>query len=176
MHVDPAWLVAPTQIEIWLVLAYAGAILIGARVVEAVARRHFARAQRHDNAGFEYIAVTDHYRCPGGRQLTRHTIEPDRKRAIYRAHPTSCATCALKSACTPHDDGRRLVRSLVDWAETDLARFHQRISMVMCGASVAVCGAGFWRWSGDAGAGYLLLALAASVLALGARTRHVITE
>ena len=45
----------PVDLELWIVLFYVAALLIGAKIVEAVARMHFARSQRYGERGFEYI-------------------------------------------------------------------------------------------------------------------------
>ncbi|HZR03834.1 MAG TPA: hypothetical protein VFA81_11740, partial [Burkholderiales bacterium] len=66
--------------------------------------------------------------------------------------------------CAPHRQGRQLFRSLAEWAESDIGRFHQRLSVVLFGASSVVCAAGLWRWGGRPGTGLLLAALAASAL------------
>jgi hypothetical protein len=157
-------LALPTQAEVRLVLAYSATVLVGARIVETVARKHFARAERHDHRGFDYIEHADHYRCPSGQQLVLHLVDRPRKQAVYRAHPSSCAACSFKPACTPHDDGRRVFRSLASWAETDVGRFHQRLSAVMCGACGVLAAVGLWRWIAEPGAGYLMVVVAVSLL------------
>jgi hypothetical protein len=57
----------PVDIELWIILFYVVAVLAGARIVEALARVHFARAQSYGKQGFEYVEAHDAYRCPQGR-------------------------------------------------------------------------------------------------------------
>jgi len=49
----------PVDLELWIVLVYVATLLIGARIVEAVARMHFTRAQRYGERGFEYLETRD---------------------------------------------------------------------------------------------------------------------
>src|SRR5579871_262511 len=96
----------PAGWEAWLVLGYVAAVLAGARLCEALARVHFRRAQRYAERGFAYDADGDHYRCPQGERLGLHQVEPEGRLAVYRAPAAACNGCALKSSCTPHEEGR----------------------------------------------------------------------
>src|SRR5262245_25879695 len=156
----------PVDPELWIVLCYVIVVLIGARITELLARTHFALSRRRAERGFEYIVEDDHYRCPEGERLSLQSRDAPRGLAIYQAAPDRCASCALKRACVPGADSRRLYRSLITWAETDLGRFHRRISMLMFAAAAVLCLAGAWNWSGKAGAGYLLVCLLASTSSL----------
>jgi len=156
----------PVDLELWIVLCYVAVVLIGARITELLARMHFARARRRAERGFEYIAEEDHYRCSEGERLVLDRLEHERGIAVYQAPAETCARCALKKACTPQSDGRRLYRSLITWAETDLGRFHRRISALMFGAAGVLTLAAVFRWSGSPGTGYLLAGLVASSASL----------
>jgi len=156
----------PVDPELWIVLCYVIVVLIGARITELLARMHFALARRRAERGFEYVVEDDHYRCPEGERLSLQSHDAPRGLAIYQAAPDRCASCALKQACVPGADSRRIYRSLITWAETDLGRFHRRISMLMFAAAAALSLVGAWKWSGKAGAGYLLVCLLASASSL----------
>lgn len=165
---DPVSLVLslPAELEVWLVLGYVTVVLVGARLAEALAQRHFERARRYAEHGFEYDADADHYHCPQGERLVLHVVEPENRLAVYRAPASSCNGCALKASCTPHDEGRHLYRPLAAWAETDVGRFHRRLSLLMIGVAAIFSGGGLARWMGQPGTGLLLLALAASLACL----------
>ena len=45
---------APSDVELRIVLSYVAAVLVGARIVEALARAHFSRALRYDQDGFGF--------------------------------------------------------------------------------------------------------------------------
>lgn len=155
-----SWLLAPpVELEAWLILGYLFIVLIGARLFEALARVHFERARRYAEQGFQYVADLDHYECPQGERLALHLVDEDSRLAIYRAPAASCNGCPLKGSCTPHDEGRHIYRSLAAWAETDIGRFHQRLSLLLFGVGAVLSGAGLARWAGQPGAGLLLLAL-----------------
>lgn len=156
----------PVHFEAWLVIGYVAVVLAGARLVEAAARLHFARARRYAEAGFAYVADADHYRCPEGERLERHAYDGANRLALYRARADICNACSRKAACTPHDEGRHIYRSLAAWAETDLGRFHQRLSLLLFTVAALLSGVGLLSWGGEPGTGLLLLALAASLSCL----------
>jgi hypothetical protein len=159
-------LTLPAHWEIWLIFGYAALVLVSTRLFEAVARAHFLRAQRAAERGFEYIAEHDHYRCPEGEHLTLHRHEPTRRLTVYRAPASRCNDCPLKAQCTPHDAGRHIYRSLAEWAETDLGRFYQLISLLLFMAGAIVSGSALLRWAGQPGTGLLLLTLVMNLLFL----------
>jgi hypothetical protein len=156
----------PADLEMWIVLCYVIAVLIGARVTELLARMHFNFAHRQAEQGFEYVVDEDHYRCPEGERLSRTGVEPSHGLAIYEAAPDRCRTCTAKSECVPQGTSRRLYRSLVSWAQTDTGRFHRRVSMLMFGAAAVLALVGTWQWSGSPGTGYLVISLVDSSISL----------
>jgi hypothetical protein len=156
----------PVDLEVWLLVGYAAAVLAGARVTEALARLHFARARRLAESGFCYDATADHYECPEGERLALHVIDPDEQIAIYRAPAASCAACPAKAACTPHDEGRHVYRPLAEWAETDVGRFHQWLVVLMAGSVTVLATAALARWAGRPGTGLLVVAFLAAGTAL----------
>ncbi len=153
----------PVDLEAWLTVGYVTAVLVGARLCEALARVHFKRAQRYAELGFEYDPLGDHYHCPQGERLSLHLIEPEGRRAVYRAPASSCNGCPSKASCTPHDEGRHIYRPLAAWAETDIGKFHGRLSLLMFTVGVVLSLVGLAQWGGQPGTGLLLLALAVSL-------------
>jgi hypothetical protein len=156
----------PADLEVWLLLGYAAAVLAGARVTGALARVHFERARRLAESGFCYDADADHYECPRGERLPLHVIDEERRVAVYRAAAASCAACPGKAACTPHAEGRHVYRPLAEWAETDVGRFHRWVAVLMTGSVTAVGVAALARWAGRPGTGLLVVALVAAAAAL----------
>jgi hypothetical protein len=153
----------PADLEVWLMLGYAVAVLAGARVTQALAQMHFRRAGRFAEHGFHYDTDADHYHCPHGERLPLHIVDSDARVAVYRAPASTCAACPNKAACTPHEGGRHIYRPMAEWAETDVGRFHQWVSLVMAGSAVALSSVALVRWVGRPGTGLLMLVLAASV-------------
>lgn len=167
----PLLLSVPLDLEVWLILGYVVVVLLGAYLSEVLARAHFERARRYAERGFEYDADADHYRCPQGERLELHQVEPERQLAVYRAPAHSCNDCPLKGSCTPHDEGRHLYRSLAAWTETDIGRFHRRLSLLMVGVGVIFSLGGLARWVGQPGTGLLLLALVISLASIARDVR-----
>jgi hypothetical protein len=148
----------PADLGVWLLLGYLFVVLAGARLIEVLARANFERARRLAEGGFRYDPHADHYDCPHGERLTLHLVDPEQKVAVYRAPASSCAACPLKAGCTPHDEGRHVYRPLAVWAETEVGRFHQRLSLLMVASTAAVALGGFMCWAGRPGSGLLLVA------------------
>ena len=153
----------PADLEVWLLLGYAIMVLAGARLTEALARTHFRRARRSAEHGFRYDVDADHYQCPHGERLSLHVIDSDERVAVYRAPASSCADCPSKATCTPHDEGRHIYRPLAEWAETDVGRFHQWLSVVMAGSATALSLVAIVRWAGRPGTGLLVLVFVVSL-------------
>jgi hypothetical protein len=153
----------PADLEVWLLLGYAIVVLAGARLTEALAQMHFRRARNSAEHGFRYDSDADHYDCPHGERLRLHVIDPDKWVAVYRAPASTCAECPSKGACTPHDEGRHIYRPLAEWAETDVGRFHQWLSLLMAGSAVALSLISIVRWTGKPGTGLLMLVFVVSI-------------
>jgi hypothetical protein len=153
----------PVDLEVWLLVGYAVAVLAGARLMEALAQMHFRRAGRSAEQGFSYHRDEDHYRCPHGARLSLHLIDHEERVAVYRAPASTCADCPSKAACTPHEEGRHIYRPLAEWAETDVGRFHQWLSLVMAGGATALSVIALVRWAGRPGTGLLVLVFVVSL-------------
>ncbi len=166
----------PADLELWLFLGYVSVLWLGAWLLEAMAKVHFHRALRRAHEGFDYDPGLDRYECPQGELLTLHTSDDRNKLAIYKAPASSCNGCALKTFCTPHDEGRHVYRSLAEFLETDTGRFHQWLSLILLAVAVAFAASGVIRWWGRPGEGLFLIALMLSLVFLwldvrGARAR-----
>jgi hypothetical protein len=92
--------------------------------------------------------------------------------AVYRAPASTCAGCPAKARCTPHEEGRHIYRPLAAWTETDVGRFHQRLSLLMASSAAALSLVALLEWGGRPGTGLLIVAFltAASVTVSDARS------
>lgn len=172
--VDAMWR-PPVELELWLILFYVVGVLAGARVVEAIAKAHFSRARAMGQPGFQFIESHDHYYCVGGATLKLHQIHETERLAIYRAPAFHCSLCEHKQKCTPNAESRDVHRSLATWAETDVGRFHQAVSILLFSVGGVLSIVGIWQWRGQPGSGYLMLALGGSLACLllhGRRLRY----
>jgi hypothetical protein len=163
----------PVDLELWIVLFYVAALLIGAKIVEAVARMLFARSQRYGERGFEYIAARDAYRCPDGNFLELHRVQDDKRFAVYRARASHCRFCRLKAQCAPSPEGRLVFRSLAVWAETSVGMLHRYISIVMFAAAIGVSVFALWRWNGEPGSAWLASGLFLGVVLIVQRVQTI---
>ena len=168
-----AWGLA-LDLELALLLGYVVMLWVGGWALEFLARAHFHRAQRYAHTGFNYDAELDRYECPQGELLTLHTFDDRDKLAIYKAPASSCNECALKTFCTPDDEGRRVYRSLAEFHETDVGRFHRLISMLVLAVAIAFSAGGLLAWRDEPGGWLLVIASCVSIvlLWLDARDAH----
>src|SRR6516164_11439030 len=159
MNIADALLSLPADLEVSLLLGYAIVVLAGARLLERLARAHFERARRYSEGGFHYDADADHYHCPQGERLSLHLIDRQERVAVYRAPASACAGCPEKARCTPHEEGRHIYRPLAAWAETDVGRFHQWLSLLAAASAAALSLVALLEWAGRPGTGLLIVAL-----------------
>lgn len=152
----------PTEMDQWIVLFYVALVLAGARIVEFVAKKHFERARDFAVRGFDYLAEEDQYRCPEGEHLKLLKRDNENRLAVYQIR-TSCQFCRLKASCAPHSESRQITRSLATWAETEVGKFHRRISVIMFLAGTIVCAVCLLLWAGKPGTGLFVIAQVVSV-------------
>jgi hypothetical protein len=144
--------------ELWILLGYIALVLLGARLMEALARLHFERGRRYGELGFNYDSLRDRYECPVGESLSLHSVDTANRLAVYRAPARACGDCVRKAHCVPHADARTIFRSLAAWAETDVAWFHRRLSILMFAAGALLCGIRLWRFGGEPGTSFVVVA------------------
>jgi hypothetical protein len=149
-----------------LLLAYVSALWAGGRSLESLARAHFRRAQRYAHDGFAYDEELDRYECPQGELLTLHTFDDRNKLAIYKAPASSCRECMLKAFCAPHGEGRRVYRSLAEFHETDVGRFHRWLSRIVLGLSLSFSAGGLLAWWNKPGEWLLVAATGVGLVLL----------
>src|SRR5215813_13044118 len=147
----------PAEVDHWIMLLYVFLVLVGARIVEFVAKKHYQRAQNFAAQGFEYVAEEDHFRCPEGERLKLLRRDNENRLAVYQIR-TSCKSCRLKESCTPHSHARQITRSLVTWAEAEVGKFHRRISAIMFLAATLISALGLLLWGGKPGMGLFVIA------------------
>jgi hypothetical protein len=154
------------DLPLCLLLAYLVALWVGSLALEILARAHFRKARHHGHEGFEFDPLLDRYQCPQGELLTLHTFDDLDKLAIYKAPASSCNACALKTFCTPHDEGRRIYRPLAEFHETDVGLFHHRLSLAILAIATLFALGGVIVWWGRSGEPAFLVATGASLLLL----------
>ena len=165
----------PPTITVWglaldlglvLLLAYLFVLWAGGEVLEFLARAHFHRAARYAHTGFAYDVELDRYECPQGELLTLHTFDDRNKLAVYKAPASSCNECVLKPFCTPHDAGRHVYHSLVEFRETDVGRFHRGLSLIILALAVVFSAGGVIAWWNKPGEWLLVIATGIGLILL----------
>jgi hypothetical protein len=149
-----------------LLLGYVVLLWVGGWALEFLARAHFHRARRFAHTGFAYDTELDRYECPQGELLTLHTFDDRNKLAIYKAPASTCNECMLKQFCTPHDEGRRVYRSLAEFHDTHVGRFHRLLSLLILTVALAFSAGGLLAWWNKPGEWLLLIASCVSIVLL----------
>ena len=149
-----------------LLVGYVVILWLAAWLLEFLAKAHFRRARQLGHAGFTYRAEFDHYECPQGELLTLHRAHHRDKLAIYKAPASKCSGCVLKARCTPHDEGRHIYRSLAEFHETDVGRFHRWLSLVVLGLALAFSAGGLLAWRNNPAQWLLVFTTGLSIILL----------
>ena len=117
--------------EVVLAAVYAGALVLGALLLEWLSAHTHQRALRYRTAGFTYHHEHDHWRCPEGESLWPQEVDEELRLVRYRAKAQVCNRCPLKEACTDSDSGREIVRPLDPWPHSEAGRFHRGLSLML---------------------------------------------
>lgn len=116
------------DITVWLAAGYAVFLLAAAFGVDRMARGAAARTARWHDGGFVYHADHDAWRCPQDQWLWPQSFDPENRVMRYRASPTVCNACPVKSTCTPSAHGRQISRNVDPWPASEAERFHRGIA------------------------------------------------
>ena len=149
-----------------LLLTYVFVLWVSGGALEFLAGAHFHRAQRYAHNHFAYDVELDRYEFPQGELLTLDKFDDRNKLAIYKAPASSCNECVLKAFCTPHDEGRRVYRSLAEFHETDVGRFHHLLSLLILAVALAFSAGDLLVWWHKPGEWLLWIASCISIILL----------
>ena len=151
--------------EVVLAAGYAGALIVGAFVLEWLSAHTHRRSLRYRTAGFAYDEDHDHWECPEGERLWPHEFDHERRLVRYRAKSHVCNACVRKGACTDSDRGREIVRPLDPWPHSEAGRFHRGIALLLVGLGLLIGLVEVARHHRPAEAALLAAVLAAAALA-----------
>ncbi len=127
--------------SVWLMAGYALVLLAIAWALDAMARKSSMRAARWRTGQFVYHADHDAWVCPQNQWLWPTSFDPRHRVTRYRASPTVCNSCPVKSTCTTSDHGREVTREVDPWPHSEAGRFHRGIACAIAGMGlVMVCG------------------------------------
>jgi hypothetical protein len=91
---------------------YACGLLLGACALDRLARHSHNRSDRYRTAGFRYHPDHDAWVCPQDQMLWPTLYDEQAKLMRYRAKPSICNACPVKTSCTTSDRGRTIQRSI----------------------------------------------------------------
>jgi hypothetical protein len=119
--------------EVALFAGYATALLVTAAALDVLAQHSNARTDRYRTAGFRYHPQHDAWVCPQDQMLWPSSYDEERHLMRYRAKPSVCNSCPVKSACTSSPHGREITRPTQPWPHSEAARFHRGLVLVLVG-------------------------------------------
>ncbi len=116
------------SVSVLLVVAYSVFLLGVAYGFDRLARRTSARSARWRTGAFAYHADHDAWLCPQDQWLWPHSFDPGQRVMRYRAKPSVCNVCPVKSTCTTSPHGREVTREIDPWPHSEAGRFHRGIA------------------------------------------------
>ena len=122
--------------SVWLVAAYALLLVAVAWGFDLMARKASVRAARWRTGQFVYHADHDAWVCPQDQWLWPTSFDPKHRVMRYRAKPSVCNSCPVKSTCTTSNDGREVSREVDPWPYSEAGRFHRGIACVVAGLAL----------------------------------------
>jgi hypothetical protein len=158
--------------EALLFAGYATALLIFAGALDVLARHSSARTDRYQTAGFRYHPQHDAWVCPQDEMLWPTSYDEQRHLMRYRAKPSVCNSCPVRSACTSSPHGREITRPTQPWPHSEAARFHRGLVLVLVGLAALVVVVMAVRHPQPANLAVLAVPLIASVLLARRFTEH----
>jgi len=121
------------ELEVVVVGGYALSLLAAAVMLDRMAEHTHHRSERFRTAGFLYQPQHDAWVCPKDEMLWPVAYDSERHLVRYRAKPSVCNACPVKSACTTSPHGREVTRALAPWPHSEAGRFHRGVSLVLIG-------------------------------------------
>jgi hypothetical protein len=147
------------SVEAVLAAGYAGALVLGAFLMEWLSAHTHRRSLRYRTAGFTYQPDHDLWICPEGEHLWPKEFDRERRLVRYRAKGAVCNACPRKDDCTDSANGREIVRPLDAWPHSEAGRFHRVLSLLMVVLAVLIAGVAAVRNTAPAELATLLVVL-----------------
>jgi hypothetical protein len=119
------------SVPVLLAAGYAAALLAGAELLDRLAQHTARRSDRFRTAGFRYHATLDAWICPQDQYLWPQEYDAEQRMLRYRAKPSVCNACPVRSSCTNSEHGREIVRAIDPWPHSEAGRFHRGLALVL---------------------------------------------
>lgn len=156
-----------------LVALYAAFLLGVAYSFDRLARRTSVRSAKWRTGSFRYHADHDAWLCPEDQWLWPQSFDPDQRVMRYRAKPTVCNACPVKSSCTSSPNGREVTREVDPWPHSEAGRFHRGIACSIALLAVVLPAGMLLSSPGITDALVLVAAIVLAVLAGVPLARHL---
>ena len=122
---------APIDPAVWFAVAYGVFLLLVAHALDLMARRTATNTNDWRSGGFTYHADHDAWVCPEDQWLWPISFDPGNRVMRYRATPTVCNACPVKTTCTTSEHGRQIGRNVDPWPSSEAERFHRGIACAL---------------------------------------------
>ena len=154
--------------EVLMASGYALFLVVVALMLEWLAKHSHHRSEQLRVTGFKFRKEFDHWECPTGQLLHRHSVDHVNNVVRYKAPGHVCNCCHKKPDCTDSDEGREIEHRVDSWVQSEIRRYHRGFSLalLLLAALILLAQLVWFKGSRD-----LILAgsLLAGVSALGAR-------
>jgi hypothetical protein len=117
--------------DVALVDGYAVALLAIATGLDSLAQHVQRRSERFRTAGFRYHPHHDAWICPQDQMLWPVHYDAEQHLVRYRARPSVCNACPIKSGCTSSAHGREITRATTPWPDSEAGRFHRGLALAL---------------------------------------------
>ncbi|HUZ46763.1 MAG TPA: hypothetical protein VMW54_09005 [Terriglobia bacterium] len=117
--------------EVLMAAGYSIFLVGVAAMLEWLAKHSHRRTEQMRVTGFTYHREFDHWECPTGQLLRRHSVDHQHNVVRYRAPGHICNCCHKKPDCTDSDNGREIERRVNAWVQSEIRRFHRGISLAL---------------------------------------------
>lgn len=117
--------------EVLMAAGYTLFLVLVAMLLEWLAKHSHRRSEQMRVTGFKYHPEFDHWECPTGQLLRRHSVDHVNNIVRYRAPGHKCNCCHKKPDCTDSDEGREIEHRVNAWVRSEIRRFHRGISLAL---------------------------------------------
>ena len=141
-------MVAGFHAEVLMAAGYAMFLVLVALMLEWLAKHSHRRSEQMSVTGFKFHSEFDHWECPTGQLLHRHSVDHVNKVVRYRAIGHICNCCHKKPDCTDSDEGREIEHRVDSWVQSEIRHYHRGISLAILLLAALILLAQVWWFKG----------------------------
>ncbi len=117
--------------EVLMAAGYALFLVLVALMLEWLAKHSHQRSEQMRVTGFQFQKELDHWECPTGKLLHRHSVDHINNVVRYKAPAHVCNCCHKKPDCTDSDEGREIEHRVDAWVQSEIRRYHRGFSLAL---------------------------------------------